>query len=196
MLDVGTGTGLLALMAAQRNGATHIDAVEVDVDACRQATENVQASPWPDRIRVVRARLQDFAPGYRYHVIIANPPFYHNHLKRPRHNQNVALHGEALSLPELARSVHRLLDPAGRFIVLLPPYQGGWLEELLAPLGLAPVDHLQVYDRAGGKPIRRITTYVAGPADGCRENDLYIRDAEGAYTAGFVQLLQPYYLYL
>jgi tRNA1Val (adenine37-N6)-methyltransferase len=196
MLDIGTGTGLLALMAAQRNGEAHIDAVEMDEDACGQATENVQASPWADRIRVAWERIQDFTPGYRYNVIIANPPFYHDHPKRPRHNQNLALHSEALSLPELARAVHRLLDPAGQFIVLLPPYQGSRLEEHLAALGLFPVDHLHLYNHAGGKPIRRITTYAGVPADGCRERDLHIRDAEGAYTARFVQLLQPYYLYL
>lgn len=196
MLDIGTGTGLLALMVAQRNEEAYIDAVEVDQDACGQATENVQASPWAGRIRVVGTRIQDFFPGYRYDLIIANPPFYHDHLKRPRYNQNVALHGEALSLPELAQSVQGLIEPGGRFIVLLPPYQGGCLEELLAPLGLVPVDHLHVYDRTEGKPIRRITTYVAGLADRRRENHLYFRDAAGAYTPEFVQLLQSYYLYL
>ncbi len=196
ILDVGTGTGLLALMAAQRNGEARIVAVEVDEGAYGQATENVLASPWAGRIRVVRRRIQDYDPGYRYDVVISNPPFYENHLKRPGAPQNVALHGEDLQLPELAAAVHRLLGPAGRFVVLLPPYQAGRLQGLLAPLGLFPLDHLSLHDRPGAPPIRRITTYTFGTPGPGPETNLCIRDATGAYTDDFVRLLKPYYLYL
>ncbi len=196
ILDVGTGTGLLALMAAQRNGAARIDAVEVDAGAYGQALDNVQASPWANRIHPVHSRIQDYNPGYRYDLILSNPPFYENHLKRPGMAQNVALHAEALSLPELASAVHRLLGPAGRFVVLLPPYQAGRLQEGLASLGLFPTDHLHLHDRPGAPPIRRITTYAASPPDGCPDTKLFIRDATGTYTGDFVRLLQPFYLYL
>jgi tRNA1Val (adenine37-N6)-methyltransferase len=196
ILDVGTGTGLLALMAAQRNAAAHIDAVEVDDEAYGQAADNVSDSPWAGRIRVVHGRIQDFEPGYGYDLVISNPPFYENHLKRPRTAQNVALHAEALSLPELAAAAHRLLGPAGRFVVLLPPYPAGRLAELLLPLGLFPLNHLDLHDRPGAPAIRRITTYAPTPPDLCRATNLFIRDARGAYTDDFVRLLQPYYLYL
>jgi tRNA1Val (adenine37-N6)-methyltransferase len=196
ILDVGTGTGLLALMAAQRNGEARIDAVEVDEGAYGQATDNVLASPWAGRIRVVGRRIQDYAPGYRYDVVVSNPPFYENHLKRPGAAQNVALHGEDLPLPELAAAVHRLLEPAGRFVVLLPPYQAARLQGLLAPLGLFSLDHLYLHDRPGTPPIRRITTYTFSTPGPCRETTLCIRDATGAYTDDFVRLLKPYYLYL
>ncbi|CAA9274787.1 MAG: tRNA(1)(Val) (adenine(37)-N(6))-methyltransferase [uncultured Cytophagales bacterium] len=196
ILDVGTGTGLLALMVAQRNAEARIDAVEVDEGACAQATDNANASPWAGRIRVIRGRIQDYDPGIRYDLILSNPPFYENHLKRPAAAQNVALHGEALSLPELAAAVHRLLGPAGRFVVLLPPYQAGRLEALLFAFHLFPADHLHLHDRPGAPPIRRITTYTSTSPDPCRETELFIRDATGAYTDDFVRLLKPYYLYL
>ncbi len=196
ILDVGTGTGLLALMAAQRNGTAGIDAVEVDEGAYGQAVDNVRASPWADRIRVVQSRIQNYDPGYLYDLVISNPPFYENHLKRPGAAQNVALHGEALSLPELAAAVHRLLLPAGRLMVLLPPYQAGRLAELLFPLGLFPVDHLHLHDRPGAPPIRRITTYATTEPVLCRETNLFIHDEKGTYTDEFVRLLKPYYLYL
>ena len=196
ILDVGTGTGLLALMAAQRNLDTHIDAVEVDEGAYGQAVDNVLASPWANRIQVIQGRIQDYDPGFRYDLVLSNPPFYENHLKRLRVAQNVALHGEDLSLPELAASVYRLLGPGGRFVVLLPPYQASRLQELMSPQGLFPLDHLHLYDRPGAQPIRRITTYAAQPPSACSETDLYIRNATGTYTADFVQLLKPFYLYL
>ncbi len=196
ILDVGTGTGLLALMIAQRNAEARLDAVEVDEGAYGQATDNVLASPWAGRIRVIRSRIQDYDPGYRYDLVVSNPPFYENYLKRPGAAQNVALHGEALSLPELAAAVHHLLGPAGRFVVLLPPYQAGRLQALLAPLGLFPLDQLHLHDRPGAPPLRRITTYTFGTPGACPETNLCIRNATGTYTDEFVRLLRPYYLYL
>ncbi|HEX8531442.1 MAG TPA: methyltransferase, partial [Cytophagales bacterium] len=97
---------------------------------------------------------------------------------------------------ELAAAVRRLLDPAGRFVVLLPPYQAGRLQGLLAPPGLFPLDHLHLHDRPGTPPIRRITTYAFGTPAPCRETALCIRDATGTYTDDFARLLKPYYLYL
>jgi tRNA1Val (adenine37-N6)-methyltransferase len=168
----------------------------VDEGAYGQAVDNVLASPWAGRIHLVRSRIQDYDPGHCYNLIVSNPPFYENYLKRSGAAQNVALHGEDLSLPELAAAVHRLLGPAGQFVVLLPPYQAGRLQELLAPRGLVPTNHLHLHDRPGAPPIRRITTYAAVPPGTCRETDLFIRDSTGAYTDDFVRLLRPYYLHL
>lgn len=195
ILDIGTGTGLLALMAAQRNATALIDAVEIEEAACGQAWENVQASPWRDRVSITNSPIQAFQPGYRYDLIIANPPFYHNHLRRHHLQQNLALHGEALSLPELAGSVHRLLRPDGRFAALLPPFQAGLLEELLAGIGMSATGKLHLYDYHGGKHIRTVSTYAYGAAQ-THEDIFYIRDAANNYTPEFVQLMKPFYLHM
>jgi tRNA1Val (adenine37-N6)-methyltransferase len=195
LLDIGAGTGLLALMAAQQNADVKIDAVELDGEAYGQALENVEASPWPDRIRVVHTAIQTYGPGYRYDLIISNPPFFQNHLRRPDRSKNIALHDETLTLPELAQAVLRLLLPGGRFVVLLPPFQSRQTEGLMAGAGLFPTEKLHIYDYTGGKEIRIITTYTTG-AQRFREWVLYIRDAENQYTEEYVRLLKPYYLYL
>ena len=80
VLDIGTGTGLLSLMLAQRYSNITIDAIEIDADACGQAKENIAASPWADRIKLTEIDINDYAPAQRYDMIICNPPFFLNTL--------------------------------------------------------------------------------------------------------------------
>ena len=80
VLDVGAGTGLLSLMIAQREESLQIDGLEIDDDAAKQATENVAASPWADRVSILNADARSFHPSHRYDLIISNPPFFINSL--------------------------------------------------------------------------------------------------------------------
>ena len=126
-LDIGTGTGLLALMIAQRNAKMQIDAVEIEAQNVEQAIENVIQSPFLKRISVVQAAIQNWRKpesphSSKYDLIISNPPFFDKHLLSPREERNRALHTETLSLSDLALSVARLLADTGRFFVLLPPF--------------------------------------------------------------------------
>jgi tRNA1Val (adenine37-N6)-methyltransferase len=196
ILDIGTGTGLLALMLAQRSEAK-IDAVEIDEKAYEQACKNSQQSPWKDRVKVWHQSIQAFAAQTTttYDLIISNPPFFANHLQRKNTVQNIALHNEALNFSELATAVAQLLEPHGRFSVLLPPHETDVLKELLQEKDLFINDRLYLYDYEGGKLIRVISSYSFRNVP-CTESRLCIKDASGNYTPSFVQLLQPYYLYL
>jgi len=200
ILDIGTGTGLLALMIAQRSVPT-IDAVEIEAAAARQATENVQQSPWASRVSVIQHSILDFAKitPHRYDLIICNPPFFSNHLRRQSTAQNVAMHGASLQLPDLATVVAQLLLPDGRFTVLLPPHESQLFEKHGEEVGLYKMSDLQIFDYTGGKHIRTITdfSFRQHPAAQRLSADLYIRTAEnGPYTDAFTDLLRPYYLYL
>ena len=83
VLDIGTGAGLIALMAAQRNPVARIAAVELDADAACQAAENVQASPWSSRVEVICADAKAYEPGMRFDAIVSNPPYFASSLKSP-----------------------------------------------------------------------------------------------------------------
>ncbi len=194
VLDIGTGTGLLALMLAQRTTA-RIDAVETEDNAYNQARENVRLSPWPDRIHLYHTKIQNFTPPDLYDLIIANPPFFSKHLKRRDSPANLALHGENLSLEELAQAINRLLSLTGRFTVMLPEAQSGELEKKLALFGLQPASVLRLYERESSRLLRLIITYTRHSTEK-QENQLIIRDSRGQYTESFGQLLRPYYLYL
>ena len=200
-LDVGTGTGLLALMLAQRHPQATIDAVDADETAVRQATKNAAASPFADRIRVFHQRIQDFfqseirnqKSAIAYDFIIANPPFYQNNLRSPDAARNAAKHAESLTFDDLLASVHRLLAPAGRFVVLLPPFETERFLRKAAESGLFLHRQLRVRHRSGGKLFRLVSELRFSETNAVFE-DLNIHAPEGDYSPEFVELLKPYYL--
>ncbi|WP_428660981.1 tRNA1(Val) (adenine(37)-N6)-methyltransferase [Runella sp.] len=195
-LDIGTGTGLLALMAAQRNTLMHIDAVEIEAQNYLQAIDNVAQSPFAERIAVHHACIQDWSfmnTGERYDLIISNPPFFSNHLHSPSQVRNRALHTDTLSLFELVVSVKRLLSTEGRFVVLLPPYETQLLTEIAAESGFWPTRQLQVFQRSDKPLFRMITTFERKHAEPIPET-LYIHRLDGAYSDDFRALLREYYL--
>ena len=122
MLDVGTGTGVIALILAQRNPSARIDAVEIDEGSCLDAEGNFAASPWADRLTLYRRPFADFAAGctVRYDRIVSNPPYFVASLKSPDPARTAARHAESLSYADLAAGAARLLVPSGRLSVILP----------------------------------------------------------------------------
>lgn len=194
ILDVGTGTGLLALMAAQRNPLVIIDAVEVDEAAFAQATENVANSVFRKRVRVRHGRIQDFVPVQRYDRILTNPPFYTNYLRSPDAATNRALHTDGLSFLELVEAVERLLSPDGQWWVLLPPYETVNLTELAATVGLKPFQQLHLRHN-DCKPVFRIITGFAYERQTKDTDTLDIYESNsGMYTSEFRALLRNFYL--
>ncbi len=198
LLDIGTGTGLLSLMAAQRTSAP-IDAIEIETAAAQQAIQNIAASPWATQITVIKEDVLQWTKTTtaRYDCILSNPPFFSNHLKRSHANQNIALHGESLQLTGLAQVVSQLLLPNGTFTVLLPPYENDLLKEICQTYGLYPTTELQVLDYTGGKLIRTIRQFASQTTNKPVVDQLTIKtSAHGTYTDKFAALLNPYYLYL
>ena len=108
ILDVGTGTGLIALMLAQRSTAI-LDAIDIDSDACLQAQENIAKSPFANRIQVYQTSLSEYMPdeNIKYDLIVSNPPYFIDSLKCPDTKRNLARHTDTLSLPDLLRGTRR-----------------------------------------------------------------------------------------
>ncbi|WP_332367696.1 tRNA1(Val) (adenine(37)-N6)-methyltransferase [Spirosoma telluris] len=177
VLDIGTGTGLLALMAAQRNPTATIDAVEVDEAAFGQATENVLASPFAERVAVVHQRIQDFGDARIYNRILTNPPFYTNHLRSPDAAANRALHTGELPFAELIEAVVRLMKSDGQWWVLLPPYETGKLAELARAIGLNPFKRLLLKHNAQKPVFRVITGFSFGLVNSTKKQCLFTKPA-------------------
>ncbi|MCK9310878.1 MAG: methyltransferase [Bacteroidales bacterium] len=118
MLDVGTGSGLIALMLAQRSNA-QVDGVEIDAEAAGQAAENVAAGPWPDRVHIFVSDFGDYSNGY-YDLIVSNPPFFRRSLKALLKERNQARHTDTLSYEMLIRRSAQMLTSHGRFSVIIP----------------------------------------------------------------------------
>jgi tRNA1Val (adenine37-N6)-methyltransferase len=119
VLDIGAGTGLIALMIAQR---THSDivAVEPDRQSYEQAIRNVEISPWESRITIINTRIQDYSPGRKFDLIVTNPPFFRQSLANRDERLARARHDYDLSGTDLLKAVQRLIAPGGTFCLIMP----------------------------------------------------------------------------
>ena len=120
ILDIGTGSGLIAIMAAQRHPTAKITAIDIDKDCVMQATKNAVASPWAERIEVIETPLQEYSPEEKFDVIISNPPYFADSMHSPDKQRTTARHTASLSFKELTEGVLRLLADDGLFAVILP----------------------------------------------------------------------------
>ena len=124
ILDIGTGSGVIALMLAQRSGKdVVIEAVELEVHAFEQATENVRQSPWPKKVKVNHYAIQDFHPDKKYDLIVSNPPYFQNSQKPPDGKRLQTRHTDTLPFLDLINSANRLLAPNGKLNVILPYHE-------------------------------------------------------------------------
>ena len=121
ILDIGTGSGLIALMLAQRCPPAHIDAIDIDPDAVSQAADNFAASPWSDRLHAQCTALQKYQiSNIKYQIITSNPPYFVDSLKNPDKLRQTARHTDTLSYSDLLSGAARLLADNGTFAVILP----------------------------------------------------------------------------
>jgi tRNA1Val (adenine37-N6)-methyltransferase len=194
VLDIGTGTGLLSLMAAQRSLAV-IDAVEIDCKAAEQAYLNFTESAWADRLNIITRDFQRFASesSNKYDLIISNPPFYTASLQSPDAARNAAMHSSMLSAEELLSGVLKLLTADGRFYLLLPVYESEVFRKMCQASGLFPVRILRVRNTVSGNFIREIIAYSRHEGNQVEEV-LTIRNENGTYSAEFVEILKDFYL--
>jgi tRNA1Val (adenine37-N6)-methyltransferase len=148
-LDIGTGTGVIALMIAQKCGC-EIDAIDIDRDAAEEADLNVQRSPWKDRIHVQHVSLQDFArmADQKYDLIVSNPPYFVGSLQSSEANRTAARHTVLLSFEDLIAGARKLLNKEGKLNVILPVREGEQFIQLAAGQGL----HLRRITRVKSTP--------------------------------------------
>jgi tRNA1Val (adenine37-N6)-methyltransferase len=192
LLDIGTGTGLLSLMLAQKTSLT-IDAVEIDPAAAEQARQNFVASPWTDRLQVITGDITQVQLGQLYHTIISNPPFFENQLASPDAGRQKALHAAALSLSALFTAATQWLHPQGTVFLLLPAYRDAELKKLAHQNGLYLQAITWVKQTPRHEPFRMMVQ-LGRHISPLQEDWLIIREADQQYSTGFVDLLRDYYL--
>lgn len=194
VLDIGTGTGLLALMLAQKNSSAEIDAVEIDKATAEQAKENFKASPWKDRLHIHHQPIQQFGVN-TYDLIICNPPFYENDLKSHDAKRNMALHSSALGLDDLLDVIAKHLSPHGKLAVLLPYHRSAnFINHALLK------DHFLEEEvsvkQTPRHPYFRSMLFFERSKVHAKHIEVIINDAKGKYTDEFTELLKDYYLRL
>ena len=193
--DIGTGTGVIALMLAQRFTDAKIDAVEIDNLSAKQAQENVHSSPWATRISVINESIQHFSDYSKreYSLIVCNPPYYEDFLKSNDYRNNLTKHNLKISIKELAKSINDLLIDNGQFYTILPPFSFNKLQAELEMYDIKIFDKLDIYSKLEKPLYRNIGGFSREPTVMIK-NTIYISDENGDYSEGLKKLLKDYYL--
>lgn len=192
ILDVGTGTGLIALMAAQRSEA-QITGLEIDADAAAQAAENAAASPWASRISIVQGDFADYPFKERFHCILSNPPFYNGTLLPPDAARCAARHNDALSFATLARRAAALLLPEGTLSVVLPLSEADRFIDAATGESLFVNRRTKVYTTPT-KPPRRVLLTLSPSAAPLMESELILNAENGERHNTYKQLTADFYI--
>ena len=194
ILDVGTGTGLIALMLAQRSEAK-IDAVEIDQGSSLQAEENIAESPWKNRIRVINDSFQNMAAHTKkeYDLVVSNPPFFENFLKPPDERRSAAKHTVTLDYLDLLCFTERILLPDGRFNIIVPSDASENLITEAYMTGLYPKRRLVVYPSFAKPSSRNLIEFSRLRIHKPVITELVIKEKD-AFTGDFKSLTRDYYL--
>ncbi|MEO6229849.1 MAG: methyltransferase [Ferruginibacter sp.] len=195
ILDIGTGTGLLSLLLAQKLTDANITALEIDDAAVLQALKNFDQSPWSNRLQVSNTDVMQFSSTFKYDCIISNPPFFEADLKSPDKNKNAAKHDTTLTLEQLLQFANTNLSADGIFAVLLPFHRIDYFIKLAAKQHFYLTEKLLVKHTVAHPYFRGILLFTRIPAS-IIESELVIKNKEGGYSESFIDLLNEYYLYL
>ena len=193
ILDIGTGSGLLSLLLAQKLPGK-IDAIELDEMAAEQAAQNMEASPWKNRLQVIYGDARTVHLGRKYDLIVSNPPFFENDLKSNDTKRNLAFHSDALSLEELLIVITKHLQPEGKFAVLLPYHRNNFFTSIALEQGFFLEDEVWVKQSVEHYYFRVMLLFGQRFKETVNET-MFIRN-ENDYSSTFIQLLKDYNLKL
>lgn len=193
ILDIGTGTGLLALIAAQRTDHARIDAVEIDTDSALQAAENCKASPWADRIRVHHLDVRRLSSAQPFDLILCNPPYYAGYSNAADERVGLAKHSAELRFEQLLEVVGRVLSDEGRFAVIVPLNREQDMRNEAHKLGLFPTRRCMVR-YVPQRPAKRVLLEFSRVQHPLQEEELCVEasgpfDYSPAYRALISDLL-------
>lgn len=197
VLDIGTGSGLLALMMAQRFEDAMIDAVEIDESAAKEAHLNFIESKWQKRLQSHHISLQEFNPDYVFDCIVSNPPYFES-----EHNTSIsklqratARQTQSLSFQDLLLNVNRLLTPDGTCWLILPTKEATILKSLAMQYELYCVEEINIIPKET-KPANRLVFALSKTYKEIKSRSFTIYDSNGNYTQAYYETTLPFLLWI
>ncbi|HEU4496641.1 MAG TPA: methyltransferase [Flavobacterium sp.] len=205
VLDIGSGTGIIALMLAQRTGAQQIDALEIDADAYEQAVENFENSPWSDRLFCFHAALDEFVeeledgpsdgePAQQYDLVISNPPFYTEDYKTGSAQRDRARFADAMPFADLTEAAALLLSESGIFSVIVPYKEEERCIALAKDSALFPLKITRVKGTPTTETKRSLLAFSRRISEDFPVDGLAIETSRHAYTEEYIALTKDFYL--
>ncbi len=196
ILDIGSGTGIIALMLAQRSQAEQIDALEIDDEAYEQATDNFENSPWNDRLFCFHAGLDEFVeePEDEYDLIVSNPPFYTDDYKSDNSQRDLARFADAMPFEDLIEAADLLLSENGIFTVIIPFKEEEKFIALAEECELYPFKITRVKGTPTTEIKRSLLAFSRKETENFPVNELVIETARHIYTTEYIALTKDFYL--
>ncbi|TDQ08137.1 tRNA1(Val) (adenine(37)-N6)-methyltransferase [Pedobacter metabolipauper] len=193
VLDVGTGTGVIAMMLAQRFPAAVIDAVEIDESAASAAAFNFNNSKFADRLKASHGDIGSYEPGRKYDLIVSNPPYFVNDLKNPEKRKQLARHADELFFEILVKKIAELLTENGKAWLILPVKQAEYVVKQAREYGLSLCRQINVCSDEQ-KPIIRHIICLSALEQRYKSEMFYIYQDQGVYTQAYKTLLKDFFL--
>lgn len=196
ILDIGTGSGVIAIMLGQRAAQAQIDGLDIDELAYEQTTENMQRAPWADRMRAFHTSVQEFAKdhGSSYDLIVSNPPFFSGGTFSNKQDRNSVRHTVKLPHGDLLMAVQKLLAPQGRFCLILPYIEGLRFQELAETYKLY-CTHVTTVKPKKDKPVERLLLQFERLKKEKQEDELVIQnEGHNEWTKQYIALTREFYL--
>jgi len=205
ILDIGTGTGIIALMLAQRSAAEQIDALEIDDDAYEQATDNFENSPWNNRLFCFHAGLDEFVEepeddpsdselAQQYDLIVSNPPFYSEDYKSNSDQRDLARFQDAMPFEDLIEAADLLLSENGIFSVIIPFKEEENFLALAKEYELYPIKITRVKGTPTTETKRSLLAFSRNSISNFPVDELIIETERHIYTAEYIALTKDFYL--
>jgi tRNA1Val (adenine37-N6)-methyltransferase len=196
ILDIGTGTGIMALMLAQRSSAEQIDALEIDEEAYEQSVDNFENSPWSDRLFCFHAGLDEFVeePEDEYDLIISNPPFYTEDYKSDNEQRDIARFADAMPFEDLIEAADLLLSENGIFSVIIPFKEEENFVALAKEYELYPFKITRVKGTSTTEIKRSLLAFNRKENIELPIDELVIETARHIYTPEYIELTKDFYL--
>jgi tRNA1Val (adenine37-N6)-methyltransferase len=196
ILDIGTGTGIIALMLAQRCDAQQIDALEIDENAYEQAVDNFESSPWSDRLFCFHAGLDEFVeePEDEYDLIVSNPPFYVEDYRSDNAQRDLARFQEAMPFEDLVEAAALLLSENGVFAVIIPFKEEEKFLELAKEYELFPIKITRVKGTHETQIVRSLLAFRRYELPVLTADELVIEINRHEYTDDYIALTKDFYL--
>lgn len=193
VLDVGTGTGLIAMMLAQRELNCNIDAIEVEPECLQRAQYNFARTPWADRLQAFEADYNTWTDDKTYDLIVSNPPYFTNSTPSPEATRNRARHTDSLSLDVLIIKSASLLSDTGRMALVLPADSLDKVKIVAGESGLSIARLTRVKGNREAE-VKRILIELSKQSVRLLEEELVIEEARRQYTSAYKALTKDFYL--
>jgi len=196
ILDIGTGSGVIALMMAQRTQA-FITAIDVHAPSIAQAERNFMNSPWSKRLRAINTSLENFTDSYheKFDFLVSNPPFFINSLKPQKDILTLAKHTDEPFIDGFISGLHRLSSPSGKIALILPAQLCNVIKQKFETLSIFPARITEVYSRTGSRVSRVMFEFAKNTEANCTYESIYVHQGKKGYTNEYIKLTEDFYLF-